>query len=212
MLNYIQYLNLPTKLAIAIVVMLFGSQLIGEILETKGKIVPEILKFRKYFARKKKERETLSRLPDVFDSISEVPDTLKSVKTLLDDVEKHYSADNIEKRNEWIQKVNLKLESNDEFIQELGRKLDQNNADTLDLRIENMRSTIIDFASYVIDDDRPVTREQFNRIFKTHQKYENIIKENGKTNGEADIAYRIIVEAYETRMRNHAFIEDIRGY
>ena len=32
------------------------------------------------------------------------------------------------------------------------------------------------------------------------------------TNGEVDIAYRIISESYETHMRNHTFIEDIRGY
>jgi hypothetical protein len=57
-----------------------------------------------------------------------------------------------------------------------------------------------------------VTREQFNRIFKQHEEYEDIIKANGIKNGEVDIAYRIISESYETHMRNHSFIEDIRGY
>lgn len=32
------------------------------------------------------------------------------------------------------------------------------------------------------------------------------------TNGEVDIAIRIIKEAYENHMRNHTFIENIRGY
>ncbi len=32
------------------------------------------------------------------------------------------------------------------------------------------------------------------------------------TNGEIDIAYRIIKESYGQHMRNRSFIEDIRGY
>ena len=177
-----------------------------------GKIVPEFMKIRKYFARKKREKEVLAQLPEIFAEIRDVPATLKQVKALLSDVDKHYSKDNIAKRDGWINTVNTKLESNDRVIQELVRKLDQNNEDTLELKIESKRSTIIDFASYVIDDSRPVTREQFNRIFKTYNEYEETIEKNGLTNGEVDIAYRIITEAYETHMRNRTFIEDIRGY
>lgn len=56
------------------------------------------------------------------------------------------------------------------------------------------------------------TKEQFNRIFKIYEEYEVLIKANGMTNGEVDIAIRIIREAYENHMRDHTFIEDIRGY
>lgn len=212
MLNYLEYLNIPATIAFCIAVVFFALQLIGEFLEKMGKIVPEFMKIRKYFARKKKEKEVLAQLPEIFAEIRDVPATLNEVKALLKDVDTHYSADNIAKRDGWIQTVNSKLESNDEVIQALISKLDQNNQDTLELKIESKRSTIIDFASYVIDDSRPVTREQFNRIFKTYAEYEDTIKKNGLTNGEIDIAYRIITEAYEAHMRNHTFIEDIRGY
>lgn len=212
MLNYLEYLNIPATVAFCIAVVFFVLQLIGEFLEKIGKIVPEFMKIRKYFARKKKEREVLAQLPEIFAEIRDVPATLKDVKALLNDVDKHYSVDNIAKRDGWIKTVNSKLESNDLVIQELIKKLDQNNEDTLELKIESKRSTIIDFASYVIDDSHPVTREQFNRIFKTYNEYEDTIKKNGLTNGEVDIAYRIITEAYEAHMRNHTFIEDIRGY
>ena len=40
----------------------------------------------------------------------------------------------------------------------------------------------------------------------------SIIEKNEKTNGEVDIAFRIIQESYECHMRNHTFVEDIRGY
>lgn len=212
MLNYLEYLNIPATVAFCIAVVFFGLQLVGEFLEKMGKIVPEFMKIRKYFARKKREKEVLAQLPEIFAEIRDVPATLKQVKALLSDVDKHYSKDNIAKRDGWINTVNTKLESNDQVIQELVHKMDQNNEDTLELKIESKRSTIIDFASYVIDESRPVTREQFNRIFKTYNEYEETIEKNGLTNGEVDIAYRIITEAYETHMRNRTFIEDIRGY
>ena len=97
-------------------------------------------------------------------------------------------------------------------MRELNEKLDKNNADTLSLLIDGKRNTIIDFASKVIDENYPVTREQFNRIFKIYEEYEKIIENNNLTNGEVDIAYRIIKESYENHMKNHTFIENIRGY
>ena len=124
----------------------------------------------------------------------------------------HYSADNIRMRDEWIRNVNQKLEQNDIQTKELCEKLDKNNQDTLSLLIDSKRNTIINFASTVVDEKNSVTREQFNRIFKLYEEYESIIAANGLTNGEVDVAYRIIRESYETHMRNHSFIEDIRGY
>ena len=202
MLNYIEYLNVPTKIAISVIAIFFFMQLIGEILEFKGKIVPEFLKIRKYFTRKKMERDT----------IAEVRVTLDAVKKSLNDMNTHYSTDNIKMRDNWIQKVNACLERYDEQLGDLSTKLDKNNNDTLELLVENMRSTIIGFATAVANPDSPVTREQFNRIFKIYIRYEGIIAENGLTNGEVDIAYRIIKESYENHTRNHSFIEDIRGY
>lgn len=202
MLNYIEYLKMPTNVAIVIISAIFVTQLIGELLEFKGKVVPEIFKMRKYFARKKQEHKTLK----------EIPEFLKEVKETLNDFNSHYSKDNISKRDNWIEKVNLKLDQNDKYIKELDKKIDKNNADTLSLLIDSKRNTIINFASFVIDENNPVTREQFNRVFKLYEEYEDIIAKNNMTNGEVDIAYRIIKESYENHMRNHTFIENLRGY
>ena len=86
--------------------------------------------------------------------------------------------------------------------------MDKNNAETLKIRIENMRSTIIDFASYVSKEKNPVTREQFNRVFKNYEEYEEIIAANGMTNGEVDIAIQIVRGAYEKHLVDRTFIED----
>lgn len=202
MISYVEYLNVPTKVAIAIIAAFLLMQLIGEILEFKGKVVPEFIKVRKYFSRKKQERET----------IADVKVTLDKVKESLDTMNAHYSTDNIQMRNDWIRKVNTCLDKYDCRLDELSCKLDKNNEDTLELLIENMRSTIIGFATAVVNPESAATREQFNRVFKIYHRYEGLITEHGLTNGEVDIAYRIIKESYENHMRNHTFIEDVRGY
>lgn len=202
MIDYVEYINIPTKVAIAVIALFFIMQLVGEFLEFKGKVVPEFVKIRKIFARRKKERLMMQKMEK----------TLDQVQLTLDDLNRHYSTDNIHMRDEWIKRVNTKLEQYDISMAELDRKLDKNNSDTLSILIDNKRNAIISFASLVIDENKPVTHEQFNRIFKLYQEYEAIIQSNGMKNGEVDIAIRIIREAYENHMRSHTFIEDVRGY
>ena len=202
MIDYVEYINIPTKVAIAVIALFFIMQLVGEFLEFKGKVVPEFAKVRKIFARRKKERLMMQKMEK----------TLDQVQLTLDDLNRHYSTDNIHMRDEWIKRVNTKLEQYDMNMAELDRKLDKNNSDTLSILIDNKRNAIISFASLVIDEDKPVTREQFNRIFKLYQEYEAIIQSNNMKNSEVDIAIRIIREAYENHMRSHTFIEDVRGY
>ena len=202
MINYIEFLNVPAKIAIVLVGLFLVIQVIGELLEFKGKVVPEFAKIRKVFARRKKERILLQKMEK----------TIDQVQLTLDDLNQHYSTDNIRMRDEWMRLVNSKLEQYDKSISELGVKLDKNNSDTLSILIDSKRSAIINFASLVIDESKPVTRVQFNRIFKFHQEYESIIESNGMTNGEVDIALSIIKESYENHMRNHTFVEDARGY
>lgn len=202
MLDYIEFLGMPTVVGIVIVAFFMISQVVGELLELKGKIVPEFLKVRKYFKRKKQEREMLLSFPQM----------LSEMKGTINDFNSHYSKDNITMRNEWIKNVNNKFSEYDELMRTLSEKLDKNNSDTLSLVIDNKRNSIINFASQVIDNKIPVTREQFNRIFHMYEDYEAIISANGLTNGEVDIAFRIIKESYEEHMRNHTFVEDLRGY
>ena len=199
MINYIEYLGLPKTIAIVLVAIFLIIQIIGEILEFKGKVVvPEIMKVRKYFARKKTERKAKK----------EMPDTINELKSFLFEVKGHYDKDNISMRDKWMENVNLNLKK----IEELDEKIDKNNKVTLDIMIENMRDSIINFASKVANEDFPVTKEQFNRIFKKYDDYEKLIEENGLINGEVDIAYRIIQESYKKHLKNRTFIEDIRGY
>lgn len=202
MLNYIEYLNVPSQIAIALIAVLFVLQLIGEFLNFKGKAVPEIMSIRKYFARKKSERKV----------IRELPNTIQDLKNIVNNIDKHYNADNIAMRDKWIDSVNNKLMMEDKLVRDLDKKLDEANKDIVSILVDNKRDTIIDFASRVSNSSVLVTKEQFNRIFKLYKEYEDLISKNGLTNGEVDIAYRIIVESYEEHLSNHTFIEDTRGW
>ena len=90
--------------------------------------------------------------------------------------------------------------------------LKDNTKMTEEMFVQNSRDRIIDFATKVSVETNPVSREEFNRIFKVHTRYEKFLDEHEMTNGEVDIAYRIIQEAYEHHMKNHSFVEDVRGY
>ena len=206
MINYVEYLKIPTQIAVGIIIIFFIMQIIGELLEFKGKVVPEFLKIRKRFARRKQEKR-------------EKEETLKNVQTLLQDVNKHYSADNIAQRDKWMSWVNNRAEIYDGSIDKLRDSLENivdalkdNTKMTEEMFVQNSRDRIIDFATKVSDDNAMVSREEFNRIFKVHEKYEKFLEERDMTNGEVSVAYRIILESYEARIKNHSFIENVRGY
>lgn len=205
-LKGIEYLGVPTTIGIIVVGLLLVTQIIGELSELMGKTVPEILKIRKYFQRKRKEKE-------------DETNTLKEVKQLLDDVNSHYSADNIAKRDQWMDWVNSRAETYDAFIKEISEKfadvakaLQDNTKITEEMFVQTSRDRIIDFATKVSNDDSVVSREEFNRIFKIYNKYESFCEEREIKNGEVDIAYKIITESYASRMKKHSFVEDSRGY
>lgn len=206
MINYIEYLGIPLKIAIVLVAIFFAMQAIGEFLEFKGKVVPEFFKIRKWFTRRKREK-------------AEATQTLKDVQVLLNDVNGHYFADNIAKRDGWMKWVNDRAEVYDESIKQLREALTEvmqalkdNTKLTEEMFIQSSRDRIIDFATKTSNENVMVSREEFNRIFKVYAKYEKYLEEHKMTNGEVDINYQIIKESYEQRLRDHAFTEDIRGY
>lgn len=206
MIAYLEYLSAPTKLGLVIIGLFAAMQLVGELLEFKGKVVPEAMKVRKYFSRRRTEAK-------------ETAETLRDVKRLLGDVDKHYSADNIAKRNSWMDWVNGRADVYDSSIVEINKTLEavadalkDNTKMTEEMFVQSSRDRIIDFATRVSDDGAMASREEFKRIFKVHRKYEAFLNDHDLTNGEVDIAFQIIREAYEHRLKNHTFIEDMRGY
>ena len=205
-MDAIEYLGIPGTIAVAIVALFLITQIIGEITELCGKVVPEFLKIRKYFKRKKEERQEQSR-------------TLKEVKQVLTDFNKHYSEDNITQRNTWMQGVDDRAvscafqmtEMRDALLQ-VTQALSTNTKMTEDMFVESSRDRIISFAEKAADYDILLSREQFRRIDRVYQEYETFLEERGRQNGEVDIAYEAIQDGYRYRLQHHAFLEDIKGY
>lgn len=237
MLGYLEYIyeycNIPIGLILVVVVFFAISNLIGEILELKGKVVPEFVKFRKYFARKKQERETLSQLPEVLDD----------AMVLIKDMRKHYDQDNIAKRNKWISDVEDEITADHFKIKDIEDQIDRieviegqvddsyckiqnlqsemsainktleninNKMDKSD--IEDKRTEILNFYYRITknEDGYYPSKEEFKRADRLYKEYEELIERMGDSNGEVDTAYKIIQEEFEKRMRDRSFVEDIR--
>jgi sugar-specific transcriptional regulator TrmB len=202
LLKGIEFLGIPATIAVILVGLYLIINIIGCILDFKGKVVPEIINFRRYLRRRKEEKEKQAKL-------------LERLAAKLESFEGHYSPEKIAQRNEWMDWVNKRAEVYDASVKELTKfkdTLEVTKELTLDLYINVNRNRIIDFANQVVNEDVPVSREAFNRIFKVYNEYEEILEKYGKTNGEVEVSIRIIRESYEAHMRNHTFIEDSRGY
>lgn len=202
MVDYLEVLELPAVIVAGIISVYFIMQIIGDFLTFKGKVAPEFMRVKHWLKKRREINDTIAHMPEMIDD----------VKELLDDVKQHYSDDNITKRNAWMTEVTDRGIENRQLINMVSDKLDAQSKDILSLIIENKRSIIINFASRVSNESERFTREQFNRVMKIYEEYEEIIAEHGMTNGEIDIAYRIITEAYEEHLKNNTFIEDIKGY
>lgn len=200
-INVMEYLQIPLWIICIVAGLLLVLNIIGSILDVKGKIWPEIVNFRGRCRRKKEEKEKQSKL-------------LENVQQSLSEMKAHYSPEKIAERDAWMNWVNERAKVYDASVIELTKfkdTLEVTKELTLDLYININRNRIIDFAGKVINEDITVSREEFNRIFKIYAEYEDILEKYNKTNGEVEVSIEIIREAYENHMRNHTFIEDSRG-
>jgi hypothetical protein len=201
-MDAIEYLGIPGTIATMIIVLFLISQIIGEIIELTGKVVPEIFKIRKYFKRKKEEN-------------AEQIQTLKDVQKLL----RYYNDDSIARRNAWMQgvddrAVSCRSEMSDmkDALLQVTQALGTNTKMTEDMFIESSRDRIISFAEKAADYNILLSREQFRRIDRVYQDYERFLEVRGRQNGEVDIAYEAIQDGYRHRLQHHAFLEDIKGF
>lgn len=200
--NALTYLGIPMIVIASALALLFVLNVIGSIFDFYGKVWPKIINFRRRRREKKEEKEKQKKL-------------IENVQKSLDEMKKHYSPEKLAERDAWMTWVNDRAKVYDASVKELTEfksTLEVTKELTLDLYINVNRNRIIDFAGKVVNEDVIVSREEFNRIFKIYDEYEEILKKYGKTNGEVEISIRIIRDAYKAHTRNHTFIEDSRGY
>lgn len=210
MLEYIKflndYINVPAKLIVSVVILLLCLQLVGELLEFCGKVAPGFMKLRK----KAKEKLEKERKRD--ELLTAATEALKKANQKLDEFTALYDNDNLNKRNIWMRAVDTGISENKNDIHSLAEKMEKIYDISMKDHIEALRSVILNFANRVSDKNGILTHEEFRRAFAAYEDYEAFLKEHGLTNGQVDVAYRVISEDYADRLRNHEFLEDIRGY
>lgn len=197
----LKFLGVPMIVIAIALGLLFVLNIIGSILDLKGKVWPEIINFRGWRRRKREEKEKQESL-------------LVDVKTALDEMKVHYSPEKIAERDAWMDWVNSRTKVYDAALEDLllmQDRLKENNEITLNLYINTNRHRILDFARMVADDEALVSREEFNRIYTVNKEYHEILAKYHQENGEVDKAMKLIDEAYNYRLKHRSFIEDIRG-
>lgn len=175
----IEFLGVPATIAITLVGLFLILQIIGELCELKGKIVPEFLKIRKYFKRKRQEKENGKKL-------------LERLAEKLESFERHYSPEKIAQRNEWMHGVDDSVRCNDELIQKLDGKMDKllETNEVLTTQLEQVKSNVLEneadrLRSDLFDCGNRCRRnirlhpEEMDHIRDVYRKYSEVLHQNG---------------------------------
>lgn len=130
---------------------------------------------------------------------------LKDVLDLLADWKKRFRIKfGYEEEKDEVEKRISKLERHDkdqyDKIDEMFELIKKINDRTLKESIERCRFEILDMAS-ALGSGRKYTKEQYNHVIATHNRYTELLEENGMTNGQTDASMEIIMESYKERLK-----------
>ena len=100
------------------------------------------------------------------------------------------------------------LEKHDKWqyneISKISQGIDDIKNSLLEDNIEKKRKSILDFCSSLSNDQKQ-NSEAFNDIFRTYADYEQILKDNGMENGQAEESMKFIREKYQEKLHNGEF-------
>ena len=100
------------------------------------------------------------------------------------------------------------LEKHDKWqyneISKISQGIDDIKNTLLEDNIEKKRKSILDFCSSLSNEQKQ-NSEAFNDIFRTYADYEQILKDNGMENGQAEESMKFIREKYQEKLHNGEF-------
>lgn len=209
MLSYIEYLiknlGVPTSIALILVVLFFIIQMIGELLEFKGKVVPEIMKVRKYFRRKQEEHDAIRQMPEVLqehrqmmidnkqimedykrlaednkclvDVNNKMITTIEESNNLMKEISSHYSTDNIAMRDGWMREVNEHIAESENRRREQALLMKELK-DKLDKNNADTLSILIDNKrNYLLDFTSKAVDMSYPLSKEQYQRFYNVHRE-----------------------------------
>ena len=185
--------GVPVGIVSAIAAFIAILNFVYFIIDKGGKVAPAFLNIVKHVKEKKQEKEDL--------------------RAFLKDIRGHYSPENIQKRNDWMDWVNERAKNYDAAVDDLKSLqtvFQASNKLTEEMYIQNCRTIIIDFAHKIRDPEYIASEEEYRRVFHVHEEYEQFNRAHNRTNGETDRAMKVINKRYQWCMDNQGFLEDIR--
>ena len=181
MLNYLEQLSAPGWLILFFTVLLLVEGALKLLSSLWNIFASKVLKISTSISRKKEiENIILSNQKEI--------QTLKEEQKKDRDASKKADKD----LREELDKTNNKLDKIGDLV--------------LNMRIESMRSQILDFGSSCRV--RTHSREQYLEVFELYDNYENLLKENGLTNGKVEITMEIIHDRFKWCEENKQFLEN----
>lgn len=93
MLSNLEYLNVPTKVVILLIIILVISQVVGAIADIKGKMMPGFLQLARVVKEHKKRNKVIDELPNTIRSLSESVESLAQVVGKIDIATKSNATD-----------------------------------------------------------------------------------------------------------------------
>ena len=196
--------GVPVGVVSAIAAVIAILNFIYFFIDKGGKVAPAFLNIVKHIKEKKAKKEAREKL-------------INETIAYMEIMKNHTSPESIARRDNWMHWVDQRAEKYDESIAllsanltALNAALEANTKVTDKLFIQDCRTIIISFAEKASNQQRLISREEFNRVFKVYEDSENFLAAHEMTNGEVDLAYEIIQEAYQYRLTNHKFLENMR--
>lgn len=98
-----------------------------------------------------------------------------------------------------LTEVSFKLEQVSNQLNEVSDRVDKT-------EINDMRSTILDFANSCMNERRH-TQEEFVHMIDLYSQYEEKIEEKHMTNGQMDLAYDYIKKLYAKCLEENSFLK-----
>jgi hypothetical protein len=189
MVNFLENLGAPAIIiSVATFIVLLGG-FIADAIKSFSTLKKVIEWFKGVIKKIKEKRRKKKRIAE----------TLASVETLLADFNAHYSKDNIEERNKWMDWVNgqaedynTTLENIDKRLGSLDEKLEKTTVLAEKTRLDQQRQQILDFSARVNNPQYDYSKEHFRKVFKQIREYEAYIETNNLVNGEIDHAIEVI--------------------
>lgn len=182
MLSNLTYLHVPEWIIFILIAIAALESIIKTIGNLWGMFASKFLGIQTKFAKKKK----------IEDTILENQEEIKQLKKRQDD--DHY----------FSKEADAKIR---EDIVKLQDSVNQISDSVTAIRIENMRTTILDFAS-AVGDGRIYSKEQYDVIIQLYKDYETLLMNMGMENGVVKISMEIIENQYKWNLTHHGFLED----